>query len=152
MSNTVIVGAQWGDEGKGKIVDYLTESADVVVRAQGGNNAGHTVISDGEEYILHLIPSGILYPEKVCVIANITLTNHSEEATATFQRLVDERPEIMECHAISGAYDYMLKVRVRDVEAYETFLSRWLLPNPFVASVSSGFTLRELKHSTALPL
>ena len=89
---------------------------------------------------------------KVCVIANITLTNHSEEATATFQRLVDERPEIMECHAISGAYDYMLKVRVRDVEAYEAFLSRWLLPNPFVASVSSGFTLRELKHSTALPL
>lgn len=70
MSNTIVVGAQWGDEGKGKIVDWLTESADVVVRAQGGNNAGHTVISDGKEYILHLIPSGILWPEKLCVIGN----------------------------------------------------------------------------------
>lgn len=69
-SNTIIVGAQWGDEGKGKIVDYLTESADVVVRAQGGNNAGHTVINDGEEYILHLIPSGILWPGKKCIIGN----------------------------------------------------------------------------------
>jgi adenylosuccinate synthase len=70
MSNTVIVGAQWGDEGKGKIVDYLTEGADVVVRAAGGNNAGHTVISSGTKYILHLIPSGILWKEKVCVIGN----------------------------------------------------------------------------------
>ncbi|MEX2578465.1 MAG: adenylosuccinate synthase [Verrucomicrobiales bacterium] len=70
MSNTIVIGAQWGDEGKGKIVDLLTESADVVVRAQGGNNAGHTVISDGREYILHLIPSGILWPGKLCVIGN----------------------------------------------------------------------------------
>ncbi len=70
MSNTIIVGAQWGDEGKGKIVDYLTEGADVVVRAQGGNNAGHTVIQGGEKYVLHLIPSGILWPEKRCVIGN----------------------------------------------------------------------------------
>ncbi|MBB5033048.1 adenylosuccinate synthase [Prosthecobacter vanneervenii] len=70
MSNTVIVGAQWGDEGKGKIVDYLTEGADVVVRAAGGNNAGHTVISGGTKYILHLIPSGILWKDKVCVIGN----------------------------------------------------------------------------------
>ncbi len=70
MSNTIIVGAQWGDEGKGKIVDYLTEHADVVVRAQGGNNAGHTVIHDGQTYILHLVPSGILWPDKRCVIGN----------------------------------------------------------------------------------
>ena len=70
MSNTIVIGAQWGDEGKGKIVDLITESADVVVRAQGGNNAGHTVICDGKEYILHLIPSGILWPEKTCVIGN----------------------------------------------------------------------------------
>ena len=68
--NTIVIGAQWGDEGKGKIVDWLTESADVVVRAQGGNNAGHTVICDGNEYILHLIPSGILWPEKLCVVGN----------------------------------------------------------------------------------
>ena len=70
MSNTIIVGAQWGDEGKGKIVDYLTEGADLVVRAAGGNNAGHTVISGGTKYILHLIPSGILWKNKVCVIGN----------------------------------------------------------------------------------
>ena len=70
MSSIVVCGAQWGDEGKGKIVDWLTESADVVVRAQGGNNAGHTVITGGKKYILHLIPSGILWPEKQCVIGN----------------------------------------------------------------------------------
>ena len=70
MSNTIIVGAQWGDEGKGKIVDYLTEGTDVVVRAAGGNNAGHTVISGGQKYVLHLIPSGILWPNKLCVIGN----------------------------------------------------------------------------------
>src|SRR5471032_2650647 len=70
MSNTILVGAQWGDEGKGKIIDFLTETADVVVRSQGGNNAGHTVIVGGEKYILHLIPSGILRPGKMCVIGN----------------------------------------------------------------------------------
>ncbi len=70
MANTIIVGAQWGDEGKGKIVDFLTEKTDIVVRAQGGNNAGHTVIHDGKKYVLHLIPSGILWPEKNCVIGN----------------------------------------------------------------------------------
>lgn len=70
MSNTIIVGLQWGDEGKGKIVDYLTEQSDLVARAQGGSNAGHTVINNGTKYILHLIPSGILWPDKVCVIGN----------------------------------------------------------------------------------
>ncbi len=70
MSNTIVIGAQWGDEGKGKIVDLLTENTDVVVRPQGGNNAGHTVISEGKQYILHLIPSGILWPGKLCVIGN----------------------------------------------------------------------------------
>lgn len=70
MSNLIIVGAQWGDEGKGKIVDYLTADADVVVRSQGGNNAGHTVINDGETYVLHLVPSGILWKGKTCVIGN----------------------------------------------------------------------------------
>jgi adenylosuccinate synthase len=70
MSNTILVGAQWGDEGKGKIIDVLTERADVVVRTQGGNNAGHTVYIKGQKYILHLVPSGILRPGKTCVIAN----------------------------------------------------------------------------------
>ena len=69
MSNTAIVGTQWGDEGKGKIVDLLAAEADVVVRFQGGNNAGHTMVVDGEQFISHLIPSGILQ-KKTCVIGN----------------------------------------------------------------------------------
>ena len=70
MSNIIIVGTQWGDEGKGKIVDYLTETTDLVVRAQGGSNAGHTVYNEGKKYVLHLMPSGILWPGKECVIGN----------------------------------------------------------------------------------
>ena len=68
--NTILVGAQWGDEGKGKIIDVLTEEADIVVRSQGGNNAGHTVEVGKEKFVLHLIPSGILRAGKKCVIAN----------------------------------------------------------------------------------
>ncbi|MDD6181318.1 MAG: adenylosuccinate synthase [Desulfovibrionaceae bacterium] len=70
MSNTVIIGAQWGDEGKGKIVDLLSADSDVIVRFQGGNNAGHTIKVKGEQTILHLIPSGILHDSKVCLIGN----------------------------------------------------------------------------------
>jgi adenylosuccinate synthase len=70
MANTILVGAQWGDEGKGKIIDVLTEQADVVVRTQGGNNAGHTVFIGKQKYVLHLIPSGILRKKKICVIGN----------------------------------------------------------------------------------
>ena len=70
MANLIVVGAQWGDEGKGKIVDLLTGHFDIVVRYQGGHNAGHTVIIQDKKYILHLIPSGILHPDKVCVIGN----------------------------------------------------------------------------------
>ncbi|MBN1570980.1 MAG: adenylosuccinate synthase [Acidobacteria bacterium] len=70
MANLIVVGAQWGDEGKGKIVDLLTARFDVVARYQGGHNAGHTVIINGRKYVLHLIPSGILHPEKLCLIGN----------------------------------------------------------------------------------
>src|ERR1043165_174680 len=70
MANTILIGMQWGDEGKGKIIDVLTGRADIVVRSQGGNNAGHTVIHRGEKYVLHLIPSGILRRGKGCVIGN----------------------------------------------------------------------------------
>lgn len=70
MAVTALVGAQWGDEGKGKIIDILASKADVVVRSQGGNNAGHTVVVDGTTYKLHLIPSGILYDGTICVIGN----------------------------------------------------------------------------------
>ena len=70
MPNTILIGMQWGDEGKGKIIDVLTAQADIVVRSQGGNNAGHTVIHRSAKYILHLIPSGILRRGKICVIGN----------------------------------------------------------------------------------
>jgi adenylosuccinate synthase len=70
MPGIVIIGTQWGDEGKGKVVDLLAERAAMVVRFQGGNNAGHTIVRDGDEFKFHLIPSGILYPGKLCVIGN----------------------------------------------------------------------------------
>jgi len=70
LSNTVIVGAQWGDEGKGKIIDFLAKKVDAVVRFQGGSNAGHTVVVNNEKFIFHLIPSGILHPGKKCIIGN----------------------------------------------------------------------------------
>lgn len=73
MSTVVLIGSQWGDEGKGKITDFLAEKADLVVRYQGGNNAGHTVVVDDREFKLHLIPSGILYQDKVCIIGSGTV-------------------------------------------------------------------------------
>ncbi len=75
MPNRVIVGAQWGDEGKGKVVDFLSESADVVVRYAGGNNAGHTLEVEGKKIVLHLVPSGILYPNKQFVLGNGMVIN-----------------------------------------------------------------------------
>ena len=70
MANVVVVGAQWGDEGKGKIVDWLSERADVVVRFQGGHNAGHTLVIDGKTFKLSLLPSGVVRPDKLSVIGN----------------------------------------------------------------------------------
>lgn len=75
MSTIVVVGLQWGDEGKGKITDYLASEAELVVRYQGGNNAGHTVVVDDQEFKLHLIPSGILYPGTLCVLGNGVVIN-----------------------------------------------------------------------------
>jgi adenylosuccinate synthase len=75
MSTVVVVGTQWGDEGKGKITDFLAEGADVVARYQGGNNAGHTILIEGRKYKLTMIPSGIFYHDKICVIGNGTVLN-----------------------------------------------------------------------------
>ncbi|MBL3540164.1 adenylosuccinate synthetase, partial [Aminivibrio sp.] len=66
----VIIGAQWGDEGKGRVVDALGSRVDIFARYQGGANAGHTVIVEGKKYVFHLLPSGMLYPCKICVIGN----------------------------------------------------------------------------------
>ncbi|MEE4240415.1 MAG: adenylosuccinate synthase [Desulfopila sp.] len=113
MSSVVIVGTQWGDEGKGKIVDLLTRYADYVVRFQGGNNAGHTLVVEGRQYIFHIIPSGILYEDKKCMIGNGViidpgvLLHEIEELTAkglpvTPDRLmISERAHlIMPYHAV----------------------------------------------------
>ena len=78
MPVSVLIGAQWGDEGKGKIIDVLAAEADVVARYQGGNNAGHTVIVEGKKYVLHLIPSGIHSPTTTCVIGNGVVMNPVE--------------------------------------------------------------------------
>ena len=75
MSGIAIIGTQWGDEGKGRIVDLLSSSVDIVVRFQGGNNAGHTVVKGNDQFRLHLIPSGILYPDVTCVIGNGVVLN-----------------------------------------------------------------------------
>lgn len=75
MSSVVVVGAQWGDEGKGKITDYLSENAEVVSRYQGGDNAGHTIVLDGKKFKLQLMPSGIFYNNKICVIGNGMVVN-----------------------------------------------------------------------------
>ena len=82
MTNTVLVGAQFGDEGKGKVIDILSQDADYIVRFQGGDNAGHTIVIGDKKYILHLIPSGILRQDKICIIANGVVINP--------QALVDE--------------------------------------------------------------
>lgn len=89
---------------------------------------------------------------RLCVIAHVTLEDHHEEAVASFAAVVEERPEIMECYALSGAFDYMLKIRASDVESYEAFMTRHLMRNPHVRTVVSSFVLRELKFSTELPL
>ena len=102
MPNLVIIGAQWGDEGKGKIVDILAREADVVVRYQGGSNAGHTVINDRGTFVFHLIPSGILYRGTLCLIGNgvvidpaalIEELDHlARQGRADWQQLCRERP------------------------------------------------------------
>lgn len=96
MSCVVVVGTQWGDEGKGKVVDLLTRQADVVVRFQGGNNAGHTLVVGGEKFILHLIPSGILHQGKKCLIGNgvvVDLEVLQEEVQVLLKRGVKIGPE-----------------------------------------------------------
>lgn len=70
MSSIAVLGSAWGDEAKAKIVDVLASDADLIVRFQGGNNAGHTIMIDNQKYVFHLVPAGILYPDKICVLAS----------------------------------------------------------------------------------
>ena len=94
--NTLVIGSQWGDEGKGKVIDFLTETADLVVRSQGGSNAGHTVIANGKKYVLHLVPSGILWDNKVNIIGNgvvINPTSLVDEINYLLEKGVSITPE-----------------------------------------------------------
>ena len=95
MKNVAVVGAQWGDEGKGKVVDLYTSKAQYIVRYQGGNNAGHTLVVNGKKTVLHLIPSGILHPGKVCIIANGVVFDPANDAQRSHLYLNrrDIRPE-----------------------------------------------------------
>ena len=89
---------------------------------------------------------------KLCVFASVSLADHGQEQVDGFARIVRSHPEILECHAVSGSADYILKIRCADVEAYEQFMTHALLRSPHVRSVVSSFSLREIKYATALPL
>ncbi|MBR9863565.1 MAG: Lrp/AsnC family transcriptional regulator [Rhodobacteraceae bacterium] len=98
----------------------------------------------------------LLNPKKaglgLCVLAQIRMRSHTQEAVDGFIAMVRSHPEILECHAISGSADYFIKVRVADVEAYENFMSHNLLRSDLVKTVVSNFVLKEIKHTTELPL
>src|ERR1700757_1110041 len=118
MPGIVVVGAQWGDEGKGKITDLLAEQVDAVVRFQGGNNAGHTIVRDGEEFKFHLIPSGILYPGLKCAIGNgvvvdpKVLLDEAGESRLGKLRIGTTKRGIGPCYADKAA---RLGIRVQDL-------------------------------------
>jgi adenylosuccinate synthase len=129
MPNTVLIGAQWGDEGKGKIIDVLTEDVDMVVRYQGGNNAGHTVKIGDEKFVLHLIPSGILHERQTCVIGNglvvdpLALLKEIEEVeaggrTVAGRLFVSDRAHVV--FPYHGAIDGAREARLADGEKIGT--------------------------------
>jgi adenylosuccinate synthase len=131
MKHTAVVGSQWGDEGKGKIVDLLAEKADIVARSQGGANAGHTVIIKGEEFILHLIPSGILHPDKICLIGNGVVTD--------LWRLFDEINEL-ENRGISTEGRLFISGLSHLVLPYHKWIEK--RTEDFLSNKSLGTTLR----------
>ena len=117
MSNIVIVGTQWGDEGKGKVIDILSETSDYIIRFQGGNNAGHTVVVKGEEFIFHLIPSGILHRHKICVIGNGVVIDPEvllNEVNQLSKRGIDVRNRLkisLLCHIVFPYHKILDKLR-----------------------------------------
>ena len=120
MASLIVVGSQWGDEGKGKITDYLANQADMVLRCQGGSNAGHTIWVDGVRHALHLVPSGILNPDTVCVIGNgvvldlgivlLEIKKLQEEGVSTKNLVISEKAHIiMPYHFTMDDYQENLK-------------------------------------------
>ena len=119
MSTLVVVGTQWGDEGKGKVVHYLSQQADLIVRYQGGNNAGHTIIYENKPYVLHLIPSGVLFPKKVCLITNgvvIDPANLYQEAQLLKSKNLDVKGRLFisdRAHVMLPYHKYLDELRER---------------------------------------
>ena len=119
MANVAVIGSQWGDEGKGKIVDWLSERADIVVRFQGGHNAGHTLVIDGVEYKLSLLPSGIVRPNKKSIIGNgVVVDPHAliHEMELLRGQGVEIHPDNL---AIAENVSLILNVHVRTDQARE---------------------------------
>jgi adenylosuccinate synthase len=116
MSNVVVIGTQWGDEGKGKVVDVLAEKAHVVARFQGGNNAGHTMVVDGESFISHLIPSGILHPDKICLIGNGVVVDPGV--------LIQEITELKERGVSVGPQNLLVSENAHLIMPYHKLLDR----------------------------
>ncbi|HEY1405555.1 MAG TPA: adenylosuccinate synthase [Spirochaetota bacterium] len=122
MSCTVVVGSQWGDEGKAKMIDYFSKDADIIVRYQGGANAGHTVVVHGKKYVFHLIPSGILHPGKVCVIGNGVVID-PEQLMKEMSELRAQGIDIAGRIVISDAAHLILPYHKAIDEAMEEFRS-----------------------------
>ena len=123
MPATVVIGAQWGDEGKGKVVDLLAERSDVVARYQGGNNAGHTIVAGDEVYKLHLVPSGILYPGTLCVIGNGTVVDPG--ALCAEIDALEERGVSLETLRLSGNAHLIMPYHIMLDGASEMRLGRF---------------------------
>jgi adenylosuccinate synthase len=123
MPATVIVGAQWGDEGKGKVVDLLAEKSDLVARYQGGNNAGHTIVADSQTYKLHLVPSGILYPGTLCVIGTGTVVDPA--ALVTEIDGLESRGIVLDGLRLSGSAHLIMPYHVALDGASEMRLGRF---------------------------
>ena len=117
--SVVILGTQWGDEGKGKIVDLLTDQADIVTRFQGGHNAGHTLVIDGEKTILHLIPSGVLRENVHCIIGNGVVIS-LEALLKEIGELEDKGIPVRERLSISGACPLILPSHIKLDQARES--------------------------------
>ncbi len=117
MSSVVVIGSQWGDEGKGKITDFLSKEAEVVARYQGGDNAGHTIVFNDEKYKLHLVPSGIFYSDKICVIGNGVVIN--PKSLITELAYLHERNISTDNLRISNRAHVILPYHIRLDEAQE---------------------------------
>ena len=128
---TAVVGLQWGDEGKGKIVDVLTAGHDVIVRYNGGANAGHTVVVGDQRYALHLIPSGILYPDKSCVIGNGVVVDP--------EKLIQEM-EGLEARGIKVGTNLVISDRAHVVMPYHKEQDAAL--EEYLSGVTAGETIR----------